>query len=120
MSLKQVPEQTGLPAGEPVELATLVAYQDGAVVSRTLVKKSGGTVTVFAFDAGQALSEHTAPFDAIVQVLDGEVELVIGGKNVPAHSGQTVLLPANVPHAVNAVTKFKMLLTMVREPVSRL
>jgi quercetin dioxygenase-like cupin family protein len=116
MSLKQVPEQTGLPTAQPVELAALVGYQDGAVVSRTLVKKNGGTVTVFAFDAGQALSEHTAPFDAIVQVLDGDVELVIGGKQVPAHAGQTVLLPAGIPHAVNATTKFKMLLIMVREP----
>jgi quercetin dioxygenase-like cupin family protein len=116
MTLKQVPEQTGLPPAEPVELAALVAYQDGSVVSRTLVKKNGGTVTVFAFDAGQALSEHTAPFDAIVQVLDGQVELVIGGKKVPAGAGQTVLLPANVPHAVNALTRFKMLLIMVREP----
>jgi quercetin dioxygenase-like cupin family protein len=117
MSLKQVPEQTGLPPAQPVDLATLVAYQDGAVVSRTLVKKNGGTVTVFAFDAGQALSEHTAPFDAIVQVLDGDVELVIGGKKVPARSGQTVLLPAGIPHAVNATSKFKMLLIMMREPV---
>ena len=116
MSLKQMPEQTGLPPAQPVELAALVAYQDGSVVSRTLVKKNGGTVTVFAFDAGQALSEHTAPFDAIVQVLDGRVELVIGGKKVPAETGQTVLLPANVPHAVNALTRFKMLLIMVREP----
>jgi quercetin dioxygenase-like cupin family protein len=115
MGLNQAQEQTGLPAGETVELVALVAYQEGAVVSRTLVKKSGGTVTVFAFDAGQALSEHTAPFDAIVQVLDGDVELVIGGKKVAAHTGQTVLLPAGVPHAVNALTKFKMLLTMVRE-----
>jgi len=116
MGLKQVPEQAGLPPAEPVDLAALVAYQDGGVVSRTLVKKSGGTVTVFAFDEGQALSEHTAPFDAIVQVLDGEVELVIGGQQVPARAGQTVLMPASVPHAVNATTKFKMLLTMVRDP----
>jgi len=116
MSLKQAPEQTGLPPGQPVELANLVAYQDGGVVSRTLVKKNGGTVTVFAFDQGQALSEHTAPFDAIVQVLDGDVELVIGGKKVPAKAGQTVLMPAGIPHAVNAITKFKMLLIMVREP----
>ena len=116
MSLKQVVEPTGLPPAEPVELAELVAYQKGGVVSRTLVKKNGGTVTVFAFDQGQALSEHTAPFDAIVQVLDGEVELVIGGKQVPARAGQTVLMPANVPHAVNAITRFKMLLIMVREP----
>ena len=115
MGLKQVPEQSGLPPAEPVELATLVAYQKGGVVSRTLVKKNGGTVTVFAFDEGQALSEHTAPFDAIVQVLDGEAELVIGGKKVSVKAGQTVLMPANIPHAVNATTKFKMLLTMVRE-----
>ena len=116
MGLKQVPEQAGLPPAEPVDLAALVAYQPGGVVSRTLVKKSGGTVTVFAFDEGQALSEHTAPFDAIVQVLDGETELVIGGKSLPAKAGQTVLMPANIPHAVNATTRFKMLLIMVREP----
>ena len=119
MSLKQVPEQTGLTPGQPVARAALVAYQDGAVVSRTLVKKNGGTVTIFAFDAGQALSEHTAPFDAIVQVLDGNVDLVIGGKQIPAHVGQTVLLPAGIPHAVNATTKFKMLLIMVRETATR-
>ena len=116
MSLKQAPEQSSLPPGEPVELENLVAYQEGGVVSRTLVKKNGGTVTVFAFDKGQALSEHTAPFDAIVQVLDGDVELVIGGKKVPAKAGQTVLMPAGIPHAVNATTQFKMLLIMVREP----
>jgi quercetin dioxygenase-like cupin family protein len=115
MSLKQAPEQTGLPAAEPVELAALVAYQKGGVVSRTLVNKKGGTLTVFAFDEGQALSEHTAPFDAVAQVLDGEVELVIGGKSVPAKAGQTVLMPGSVPHAVNATTRFKMLLTMVRQ-----
>jgi quercetin dioxygenase-like cupin family protein len=115
MSLQQVPEQTGLPPAQPIELAALVNYQEGSVVSRTLIKKSGGTVTVFAFDAGQALSEHTAPFDAVVQVLDGSVELVIGGKIVPATQGQTVLLPANIAHAVNAVTKFKMLLIMIRD-----
>jgi len=115
MSLPQAPLASELPTAEPVELANLVAYQDGGVVSRTLVKKKGGTLTVFAFDQGQALSEHTAPFDAIVQVLDGEAELVIGGKSVSARLGQTVLMPANVPHAVHATSKFKMLLTMVRE-----
>ena len=98
-----------------VDLATLVSYQEGAVVSRTLVKKKACTVTAFAFDAGQSLSEHTAPFDAIVEVLDGAVELVIGGKVVEAKTGQTVLMPANVPHAVNAKARFKMLLLMVRE-----
>jgi quercetin dioxygenase-like cupin family protein len=116
MSLKQAPEPTGLPPATPVDLATLVAYQNGGVVSRTLVKKNGGTVTVFAFDQGQALSEHTAPFDAIVQILDGDVELVIGGKSVPAKAGQTVLMPAGIPHAVNATSQFKMVLIMVREP----
>jgi quercetin dioxygenase-like cupin family protein len=116
MSLKQAPEQTSLPPAEPAELAALVAYQDGGVVSRALVTKPSGTLTVFAFDAGQALSEHTAPFDAIVQVLDGTVELVIGGKRVPARAGQTVLMPAHVPHAVNATSRFKMLLTMIRDP----
>ena len=115
MGLKQATENTGLPLAQPVELVNLVAYQDGGVVSRTLVKKKGGTVTVFAFDKGQALSEHTAPFDAIVQVLDGDVDLVIGGKSVPARAGQTVLMPAGIPHAVNATTQFKMLLIMVRE-----
>jgi quercetin dioxygenase-like cupin family protein len=111
----QAHEAPQLPAATPVELATLIAYQDGAVVSRTLVKKKACTVTLFAFDAGQALSEHTAPFDAIVQVLDGTVELVIGGKKVPAQAGQTVLLPANISHAVNATSRFKMLLLMVRD-----
>jgi len=116
MGLKLAPENDGLTAAEPAALASLAAYQTGGIVSRTLIKKTGGTVTVFAFDAGQALSEHTAPFDALVQVLDGEVELVIGGKSVPATIGQAVLMPANVPHAVNAKTRFKMLLTMIREP----
>jgi quercetin dioxygenase-like cupin family protein len=116
MSLPLAPDTSALPPAEPVELASLVAYQRGSVVSRTLVKKHGGTLTVFAFDEGQALSEHTAPFDAIVEVLDGEVELVIGGRRVAARAGQTVLMPGNVPHAVNATSRFKMLLIMVREP----
>jgi quercetin dioxygenase-like cupin family protein len=104
-----------LPPAAALELAALVSYQDGAVVSRTLVQKRACTLTAFAFDKGQALSEHTAPFDAIVQVLDGTVELVIGGKRVPAQAGQTVLMPANVPHALSATSKLKMLLLMVRE-----
>jgi quercetin dioxygenase-like cupin family protein len=105
----------GLPPAEAVALPDLVAYQEGSIVSRTLVKRNGGTLTLFAFDAGQALSEHTAPFDAVVQVLDGRAELVIGGKTVTAEAGRTVLMPANVPHAVRAVERFKMLLTMARE-----
>jgi quercetin dioxygenase-like cupin family protein len=105
-----------MPPAQAVALADLVAYQPGAVVSRTLVKKNAGTVTLFAFDVGQGLSEHTAPFDAIAEILDGEAELTIGGKKVPARAGQAVLMPANVPHALSATTPFKMLLVMVREP----
>jgi quercetin dioxygenase-like cupin family protein len=108
-------EPPSMPAAVPLDLAALVSYQDGAVVSRTLVKKPACTVTAFAFDAGQALSEHTAPFDAIVQVLDGKAELTIGGKRVAAQAGQAVLMPADVPHAVNATGRFKMLLLMIRE-----
>jgi quercetin dioxygenase-like cupin family protein len=115
MSLPLAPDPPALPSAEAVALAALVAYQPGGVVSRTLVKQQGGTVTAFAFDQGQALSEHTAPFAALVQVLDGEVELVIGGKQVHATAGDAVLMPAGVPHAVNATTRFKMLLIMVRE-----
>jgi quercetin dioxygenase-like cupin family protein len=112
--LPQMTKPTGLPPAQPVVLAELVAYQDGSIVSRTLAKQNGGTVTLFAFAAGQALSEHSAPFDAIVQILDGNAELVIGGEKVAASTGQTVMMPADVPHAVNAVEQFKMLLIMVR------
>lgn len=114
MPVENTPE-TGLSTAEAVNLTDLVTYQAGSIVSRTLVKTSGGTVTLFAFERGQALSEHTAPFDALVQVLDGEAELVIGGKSVLVGAGKIVLMPANIPHAVNAIRRFKMLLTMVRE-----
>lgn len=97
-----------------VVLKDHIQYGDGAVVSRTLIKKPTGTLTLFAFDAGQELSEHTAPFEAVVQVLDGEVELTIGGQPVRAKVGELVIMPADIPHAVKAVTKFKMLLTMIR------
>jgi quercetin dioxygenase-like cupin family protein len=111
----QTRDTSQLPPAQALSLPALIEYQDGAVVSRTLVKKKTCTLTLFAFDAGQALSEHTAPFDAIVQVLDGTVDLTIGGASVPARAGETVRLPANVPHAVLATSKFKMLLLMVRE-----
>lgn len=101
---------------EPTHLADLVAYAPGAVVSRTLEKGKGGTLTVFAFDTGEELSEHTAPFNAYVQVLDGSVELTIAGEVVVATTGETVLMPADIPHAVKAVEPFKMLLMMIREP----
>jgi len=115
MPLKKETEATGLPPSEPVALDELVSYQDGSIVSRTLVKKNGGTLTLFAFDAGQSLSEHSAPFDAVVQILDGEAELVIGGEKVSAPAGRTVLMPADIPHAVHARERFKMLLVMIRE-----
>lgn len=102
------------PIGEALDLACLVRYSEGAIVSRALADGDAGSVTLFAFDAGQSLSEHSAPFDAMVQVLDGEVELVIGGESVPASAGQLVVMPANVPHAVRATQRFKMLLTMLR------
>ena len=115
MSANRATESAGLPPSEPVALSDLVGYQDGSIVSRTLVKSSGGTLTLFAFDAGQSLSEHSAPFDAVVQILDGQAELVIGGKRVIAGEGKTVRMPAEVPHAVHAPERFKMLLVMIRE-----
>lgn len=108
------PDKTPMPAAEPLVLADLVQYADGSIVSRALAQRPGGSLTLFAFDAGQELSEHTAPFDALVQVLDGKVLLTIGGKPVPAGAGQSVLMPANVPHAVQAKERFKMLLSMIR------
>ncbi|MFW6457160.1 MAG: cupin domain-containing protein [Planctomycetota bacterium] len=96
------------------ELRSMVDYTDDGVVSRTLMDKEAGSVTLFAFDAGQSLSEHTTPYDALVQVIEGEVELSIGGEEVRAEAGELVLMPADVPHAVSAPQKFKMLLTMIR------
>lgn len=103
-----------LPAATTVAPLTLAAYQDGAVVSRTLLKRGGGTVTLFAFDQGQSLSEHTAPFDAVAHVLEGEALVTIAGVPLTVPAGEIVLLPANQPHAVAALTRFKMLLTMIR------
>ena len=107
-------QKRGVPSAQAVKLAALVEYSQGSIVSRTIVENSAGTVTLFAFDAGQSLSEHSAPFDALVQVLDGRVELTIGGNRVLASAGDLVLMPANVPHAVSASERFKMLLTMLR------
>jgi quercetin dioxygenase-like cupin family protein len=95
----------------PVQLAQ---YQDGAVVSREILKKPTGTVTVFAFDAGQGLSEHTAPFDALVQVLEGAVEIRIAGQPHRVAAGEMILMPAGQPHALQALERFKMLLTLIR------
>ena len=103
-----------LPTAERIRSLDLIAYQDGAVVSRTLLKRASGTVTLFAFDRGQGLSEHTAPFDALVHVLDGEAEIVIAGTSHQVAAGDLMLMPANQPHALTARTPFKMLLTMLR------
>jgi quercetin dioxygenase-like cupin family protein len=94
--------------------AELVGYQEGAVVSRTLINQKTGTVTLFAFDVGQELSEHTAPYDALVQVLEGETEISIAGQPYRLKAGDAIIMPANDPHAVKALAKFKMLLTMIR------
>jgi len=103
------------PTAEPVCLEKLVDYAPDSIVSREIAKNKSGTVSVFAFDAGQGLSEHTAPFDAIVQILDGEGEIIIDGKKVITKTGETVIMPANIPHAVNANTSFKMQLIMLKD-----
>lgn len=92
----------------------VVQYQPGAVVSRTLVKGPGGSVTAFAFDAGEGLSEHTAPFDALVWMIEGEAEITISGNPHPLQTGQLLKLPARQPHAVKAIARFKMLLVMIK------
>lgn len=99
---------------EPLKLKELVTYQEGAVVSRTLVNRKGGTVTVFAFDEGQGLSEHTAPYDALVVAIEGKVDIKISGTDFHLNEGEMIIMPANKPHALKAVTRFKMILTMVR------
>jgi quercetin dioxygenase-like cupin family protein len=100
--------------GKGQKLAELIKYAEDAVVSKTILDKPAGTITLFAFDKGQKLSEHTAPYDAVVQVLDGQALLTIGGKGVQVSAGQVIIMPANVPHAVAAQERFKMLLTMIR------
>lgn len=100
--------------GKVIKLADFVAYQSGSVVSREIIKKETGTVTIFAFDEGQGLSEHTAPFDALVQVIDGAVEIVISGEKFLLQAGEMIIMPAHEPHALKAVQKFKMMLTMIK------
>ena len=103
-----------LPPAEAIRLDSLLQYVPGSVVSRTLIKRPVGTVTLFSFDAGQGLSEHTAPFDAYVQVVDGEGEITISGTKFTLQAGQMIIMPANEPHSVKAVKKFKMLLVMIK------
>lgn len=104
----------GLAGAEVAKADELVNYQDGSIVSREILKKPSGTVTVFAFDEGQGMSEHTSPFDALVHVLDGEAEISIAGKSHSVRSGEMILMPANQPHALKAASRFKMVLTMIR------
>ena len=99
---------------QSMKLADLVEYQEGSVVSRTIIEKKSGTLTLFAFDQGQGLSEHTAPFDALVYCLDGEVEVTISGNTIRLKEGEMVIMPAHEPHSLKALKKFKMLLIMIR------
>lgn len=107
-------DQSSTIKGHPFNLEQLVDYAEGSVVSKTLLKKEIGNITLFAFDEGQGLSEHTAPFDAIVYILDGEAEIAIGGQPQNVHSGEMLIMPANIAHALQAKTPFKMLLIMIR------
>jgi len=100
--------------GEAKKLPGLIDYQDGAVVSKEIIRKDKGTITLFAFDKGQGLSEHTAPFDAFVYILDGQAEIHISGKKHLLKTGDAIIMPANQPHALKAVERFKMLLIMIK------
>ena len=97
-----------------LKIEDLIDYQDGSVVSREIIRKDTGTVTIFAFDKGEGLSEHTAPFDAMVQIIDGEAEITISGKKNLLSEGDMIIMPANEPHALKAIEKYKMILTMIR------
>lgn len=101
-------------SGRVEKLADLVGYQEGSIVSRTIMDKEAGTVTLFAFDKGQGLSEHTAPFDALVILLEGKAEVTLSGRQFRLEQGEAILMPANEPHALKALDRFKMLLVMVR------
>ena len=109
----QQPDAEDLRA-KPFKLAEMIDYQDSSIVSRTLVKKDTGTITLFAFDEGQGLSEHTAPFDALVYVVEGTTEITISGKPLTLGQGEMVIMPANEPHAVKAPGRFKMVLVMIK------
>lgn len=110
----QTKEQIQTTSADVKPLGELLEYQDKSIVSRVLLKNTGGSVTLFAFDQGEGLSEHTAPFEALVFVIEGESEVEIAGKAYRVRTGETITLPANIPHAVKASTRFKMLLTMIR------
>ncbi|OGV66438.1 MAG: cupin [Lentisphaerae bacterium RIFOXYA12_FULL_48_11] len=100
--------------GKPINLDHGIDYATGSVVSKTIMDKKSGTLTLFSFDAGQGLSEHTSPYDATVQIIEGKAVLTIGGKKVIANAGELVIMPANIPHSVRAEERFKMMLIMIR------
>ena len=100
--------------GKVLDLKELVAYQDGSVASRMIINNKAGSITVFSFDENEGLSEHTAPYDAVVTIIDGECEVWVAGTTLQMKTGQTIIFPANAPHALSAITKFKMTLTMIR------
>lgn len=100
--------------GQATKLKDMISYQEGSVVSRTLAGKKTGTITLFAFDAGEGLSEHTAPYDAFVYLLEGEAEISISDKHHHLQEGDMIIMPANAPHALKAIQKFKMLLVMIK------
>ncbi|WP_332450749.1 cupin domain-containing protein [Methanoculleus sp.] len=101
--------------GKVLRLEELVGYQDGTVASRMIINNRAGSITLFSFDEDEGLSEHTAPYDAVVTILDGECEVWIAGETLQMKTGETIIFPANVPHALSAITRFKMSLTMIRE-----
>lgn len=101
-------------AAKALNLMDMIDYQEGSVVSRTILDKDAGTVTLFAFDKGQGLSEHTAPYDALVSIIDGQAEITISGNPIAVKTGEMVIMPADQPHALRATERFKMLLTMIR------
>ncbi len=114
MSIKKVVNTTKNIVAQAAKLSELIDYQDGSIVSKEIIKKEKGTVTLFAFDKGQGLSEHTAPFDALVYNFDGNAEVIIEGKTHVLEAGEIIIMPANKPHALKAIERFKMLLMMVR------
>jgi len=114
MSSQQLQKKSEIPIAEAARLINLVHYQEGSVVSRTIIKRATGTLTLFAFDEGQGLTEHTAAFDALALLLEGEAEITVSGKPLRTTAGEAVLMPANQPHSLKALGRFKMLLTMIR------
>jgi len=101
--------------GKVLNLKDLIDYQEGTVASRMIINKKAGSITLFSFDEDEGLSEHTAPYDAVVTILDGECEVWVDGVTSPMKAGETIIFPAHIPHALSAITRFKMMLTMIRE-----